>query len=405
MPHGPIDSSSELLAPVYFDSNSEPTNVGQNVLMAGVTRQPASTNNPKVFGVRPPAAWFCERDRWSVSGGQVVWRWNPNPAYYSSATGQLSGITASEAQSLSQLDPDLAQQVLQTTLSKLTEDDVQFNAFMVQGRDTLKLVDSLARGLAGGLDVFMTNEFRKVRHWKSFLAQAGRDAISNFSGKYLEYLYGWKPLADDVTNAFQRLHDGYTGPEQKRFRMVVRGYAGTRGLLTLKKFASMYYTPQWEWEQELAIRRKVKLALTYAFPDQAGEMLPTMTPFGTAWELTPWSFVVDWFVPIGTWVGAMEATQYAIYMQNAVLTQSVKVSSQRGMSSRWTVVRSPRNHSIDVRSPVPRASGQSFHMTREILTPVQVLDRIRFPKFRSRFGLNQASQALALLNQVFNKWF
>ena len=404
MPHGPIDSQTELYAQCGFDSNSEPTNVGYNVMKAGVTQQPASTNNPLVNGWRRPSAWFCERDRWSVSGGQVVWRWIPNPAYYSSAMGQLSGITYHEAQLLATLDPNLAQEVLRTTLSKMTEGSVQFNAFLIQGKDTLRLVDRLARGMAGGLDVFMTNEWSKPRHWKEFLATATNDAISNFSAKYLEYLYGWKPLADDVSNAFQLMFEGYTGPEQKRFRMAVKGYAGVKDVLTLKKSASMYYTPQWEWEQQLSVRRKVKLKLMYYFPSQAGEMLPTMTPFGTAWELAPWSFVIDWFIPIGDWIGAMEATQYAIYMDHAVLTQSVKVASQAGAMSRWTKKYSPTNHVIDSQSPVPRASGFSYRMTRDILSKVDVLDRISFPSFKNKLGLNQAAQSLALLQQVLNKW-
>lgn len=148
---------------------------------------------------------------------------------------------------------------------------------------------------------------------------------------------------------------------------------------------------------------RAKVVLHYEFPSQAGDMLPTMTPFGTAWEAAPWSFVLDWFIPVGDWIGAMEATQYAIYMRDAVVTQSVKVTSQPAGGSSFYL-----KHTVgcvmDSEVP-PRVSGQSFIMTREVLGSVAVLDRIRFPSFTSKFGLPQASQALALLSQVTKKWF
>ena len=149
---------------------------------------------------------------------------------------------------------------------------------------------------------------------------------------------------------------------------------------------------------------RAKVVLHYWFPNQAGEMLPTMTPFGTAWEAAPWSFVVDWFVPIGDWIGAMEATQYAIYLHDAVLTQSVKVTSLKNSRSRWVYKHVPSGVTGEFFQP-PTVSGHSFLMTREVLSSIDVLDRIRFPSFSSKFGLPQASQALALLSQVLNKWF
>jgi hypothetical protein len=251
----------------------------------------------------------------------------------------------------------------------------------------------------------MTSEFKHPRNWKRWLANAGNAAVENFSGKYLEYLYGWRPLADDVTNAFQMMRDGYTGPEQKRFRLVARGHRKLKGEKTFNRTCGTYWFPSWTTTQQLSVTDRCKLVLNYQFPNQAGEMLPTMTPFGTAWELAPWSFVVDWFIPVGDWIGAMEATQFAVYMQNAVLTQSSEVASNGSQPSRWVSTPVTGGFIETYRSKPPTVSGKTFTMRREILTPAQVLDRIRFPSFSSKFGLPQASQALALLSQVFNKWF
>lgn len=403
MPHPIINSSTQLDKNGFYYVDSALVQYSVDKWKCGTTRNPASTNNPKVHGYRQPANWYSRRDRWEALDGRIVQRMVLPPYTVLTAQGNISGFGLTEADNLLVLDPSLSDDLLRTTLSKMLEDDVAFNAFLAQGKQTLKMVANLSTGLAKGVDNLWTAAHGNPRNWKRWLATAGDTAIKDFSGRYLEYLYGWKPLADDVENAFQSMIDGYTGPEQKRFRLQVRGRRKLRDTVQLSRNVSAYFSLNWQVEQDLLREQSAKLVLNYAFPAQAGEMLPTLTPFGTAWELAPWSFVVDWFIPIGNWVGAMEATQYAIYMQNAVLTRSVKVTSQPQLPSRWSIRRSIAGYVADQGLP-PAVSGSGFYMTREVLSPVSVLDRIRFPSFSSKFGLPQATQALALLQQVINKW-
>lgn len=418
MPHGVINSTTSLKGDVWVVCTYPPWGPGglypdAGSLAYGKSQAPASTSNPVVHGFRNRSPWYRRSDRWRSSPGYI--RYVNGPYLY-----DISGvIQASLGQPDYLVDPlnpsgDLYQDCLRTVLSKMVESDMQFNAFMIQGKEALKLSSNLASGLAGGIDRLMSAEFRKVRNWKKYLAEGGDAAISNFSPKFLEYLYGWKPLADDVENAFQMLLDGYTGPEQKRFRIRVSKSRKLQEKGRWREFAPSapetavpfirgLGTANWETDQVFSRERRAKVVLYYNFPAQSGEMLPTMTPFSTAWELAPWSFVADWFIPIGSWVQAMEATQFAIYMESGVLTQSLRVASVGG-SARF--VKNPTYGGwTATQVEVPVMSGQTFYMKREILTAVQVLDRLKFPSFASRFGLPQAAQSLALLSQVLNKWF
>jgi len=401
MPHGVIDSETSLWGSAYYTYQGNLSQEASNRWKSGLTQKPASRHNPKISGYRAPSNWYTVVFRTQISDGRIIWYYPPSNETWS-ASGKLTSWGSTESVAITKLDPSLADDVLRKVLSQMLEDDVAFNAFLLQGKQSLKMVANLATGLAHGVDNLMTAEFKKPKSFKKFLANAGDEAVSKFSGKYLEYLYGWKPLADDVENAFQAMLDGYTGPDQKRFRLSVRKSKQQKHTVTIECRASAYWTSEWWWAQDLLKVNRAKVVLHYSFPSQAGEMLPTMTPFGTAWELAPWSFVVDWFVPVGDWIGAMEATQYAMYMDNAVLTQSVKVTSN-GSSSRWTAT---NTSGCEMRAMSPPVwGGQTFIMTREVLSRVAVLDRIRFPDFSSKFGLPQASQALALLSQVFKKWF
>lgn len=404
MPHGIISSETQIHGTWFIRVNGAIwATYHDNHVMCGETKLPASVSNPKVLGYRSPSAWYCRRSRWQLSGGAIRYSWNQWP-HLEENVGDLTSFGLGDSRRLVYIDPSLADTLLKNTLSKMVEDDVAFNAFMLQGKQALKMVGNLATGIAHGTDALMTAEFKRPGNFRRFLANAANSAIRDFSGKYLEYLYGWKPLADDVENAFQSMIDGYTGPEQKRFRLAVRGHKQVKGEEDLIQSVACWFTSS-NWSSIQRIRRvnKARLVLNYSFPSQAGEMLPTMTPFGTAWELTPWSFVLDWFVPVGNWIGAMEATQYAVYLQNAILTQSVEVASIPGKISRWNSQIERSGYTI-VDSTPPSLSGHDFYMTREVLSSVNVLDRIKFPSFSSKFGLPQASQALALLSQVLNKW-
>lgn len=404
MPHPAINTQTNLVQQQKFLQNGVQVQYSSQIWKSGKTIRPASKSNPLVHGYRAPSSWSATECRWTVSESQADFR-NGSGTIVRRITGPWANLSANESETLAVLNSALAQDVLRKTLSRLTENDVAFNAFLLQGKQTLKTVTNLATGIASTTDSLMTSEFKHPRNWKRWLANAGNVAVENFSGKYLEYLYGWRPLADDVTNAFQMMRDGYTGPEEKRFRLVARGHRKLKDEKTFNRVCGTYWFPNWTTTQQLSVTDRCKLVLMYQFPNQAGEMLPTMTPFGTAWELAPWSFVVDWFIPVGDWIGAMEATQFAIYLQNAVLTQSSEVASNGSQPSRWVSTPVTGGFIETYRSKPPTVSGKTFTMRREILTPAQVLDRIRFPSFSSKFGLPQASQALALLSQVFNKWF
>lgn len=404
MSHGIIDTSTYLYNQVRWTYNGVVQVSSNQLMQCGITQSPASTNNPLILGLRAPAQWYAVKHRWFVSESKCTIRQLSTGDRWT-AEGQVSSFSDADASPLVTLDPSLAADVLRKVLSQMLDDDVAFNAFMLQGKQSLSMVANLATGIAHGTDKLMTTEFRRPRVFKRFLRNASDKAIRKFSGKYLEFLYGWKPLADDLENAFSSMIDGYTGPEQKRFRLVVRKSRRVKSQVIVNREFSMYWDQNSKWSQSLGKENRAKVVIMYEFPTQVGEMLPTMTPFGTAWELTPWSFVIDWFVPVGDWIGALEASQYSVYMKHAVLTQSVKVAGNGGSNSYYTQrLAEPSGWTVTY-SPAPRISGFGFIMTREVLSAGAVLDRTRFPDFSSKFGLPQASQALALLSQVLKKWF
>jgi hypothetical protein len=115
---------------------------------------------------------------------------------------------------------------------------------------------------------------------------------SDISGRWLEMQYGWLPLLSDCYQASKALEAVSKGPLTNRFtalamRGVNHNYGGfgvTNGTVSQNFARSFRYI--YEQAEEMSIPRQLGL----------------LDPIGVAWELIPFSFVVDWFIPIGTYL-------------------------------------------------------------------------------------------------------
>jgi hypothetical protein len=115
-------------------------------------------------------------------------------------------------------------------------------------------------------------------------------------GVWLEYSYGWKPLVEDIYRAVNVMqqpfpHKVIRGKAQGRFETVVpthNNYAWT--------------DTTYKWHLRLLLQLKVSVSSWFAW--KANELGLT-NPLSVAWEVVPFSFVVDWFLPIGKYLQSL----------------------------------------------------------------------------------------------------
>lgn len=117
-----------------------------------------------------------------------------------------------------------------------------------------------------------------------------------YSAAWLSYRYGWRPLLYDMDSFI----DALIQLKDKRSRFSERvGYTTTTGA---SSFTSTY--TQWYYE-DTTINDLIEVS-------QRGSVvadidIPTFqfNPLQTAWEVIPYSFVVDWFVNVGKALSAL----------------------------------------------------------------------------------------------------
>jgi hypothetical protein len=120
--------------------------------------------------------------------------------------------------------------------------------------------------------------------------------------RWLELQYGWLPLLKDIYGGAEFLAHHLNVPLQRRYRVsrIVNGRAETAAPVNAKFKRA--------WCQDL-----VQIIAIVSEKDVT-QLAGLQDPASVAWELLPWSFVADWFIPIGSWLssrglaGALEGT-------------------------------------------------------------------------------------------------
>lgn len=126
------------------------------------------------------------------------------------------------------------------------------------------------------------------------------------SSQWLELQYGWLPLLSDVYESLERF---VTPDEEPFFRIKARGSNRDR---IIDSAPNMEYAFPCSQEWEITLKASVIFEFDVIVTDESLRNKQTWgltNPALLAWELLPWSFVIDWFLPVGNYLEALTATQ------------------------------------------------------------------------------------------------
>lgn len=229
----------------------------------------------------------------------------------------------------------------------------------------------------------------------SIYKERTRNLLSNSGGEYLNYVFGWKPMVDDLRSfattirdrkatidqyhrdAGQKVRRQYEFPTERtttiydnvRFRTgnVTTGYAFVDGRVehteeTQKWFsgAFRYYLPDGnstlgKWER---------------YADEADRLLGTDLTPEVLWNLSPWSWMLDWFGSIGDVMTNISALGHdGTVMQYGYLMERKKVQQIWTGSFNGQPLKTINSYSTKRRIP---ASPYGFGVNFESLSTKQL---------------------------------
>jgi hypothetical protein len=209
----------------------------------------------------------------------------------------------------------------------------------------------------------------------SDMRKGGFTSVKAAASSWLEFRYGWRILGYDIQNA----NDFYNTPIRGN---ILTGRAGdsVRERTNFVSSVSTNYYANYDWcsqvDRDLSIRANA--AVKYDL-----ESINALTsPFTTAWETIPYSFVADWFVSVGDAISAWDVLRRSIehnasisYKMNESGSAQVKnVTLGVGTYANDPYCTGNASHTSEFKYREPRSFDAGLPEWRVRLTSGRILD-------------------------------
>lgn len=180
-------------------------------------------------------------------------------------------------------------------LLALKDQSVNLGVAFAEAQQTANLIGSTASRVGMAYNSFKRKQFRRGMQQ---LGASGR----KIPNSWLEAQYAWKPLLSDVYGAAEAL------AAHPRTNWTVTGKGSSRVTRSDDEFAlNSGCGAKWVLERLSGAYVRLDFIPGNVFLDSLTRVGMT-NPFEVVWEKVPFSFVVDWFLPIGNWLSSLDAT-------------------------------------------------------------------------------------------------
>lgn len=295
-----------------------------------------------------PFYWY---DSWYVSyefnangektvpvGGQYVkpgwytasWQRNSVPLWNSTSTNKFYSTPSVPYRSDDCWDYISYNNLVNKALNRFGDRKMNLGETLAESKQTWKMVASNATAVAHMFQQLKRGNFRAAANAVGL--SRGRNYSRDVSSKYLELIFGWKPLVDEIYAGVDAVQNGLNDHPRHAY---ITCYA--KDDKTFSRTVARTTTRPSGSVQTIG-RGRVSYTFLFTHPDYGRTLnqLGLSSPFELAWNLLPHSFLIDWFIPIGDYLGAFYATE-GLDFQDAFSTSfcEQKFSGNAGDLAKW----------------------------------------------------------------------
>ena len=354
--------------------------------------RPASSNHPRNrSGWRNPGAWNHSRsiDNPNPDGTLRMYSVLPSPGCTQGEYVEYShgGQWTLSGSSLPAFPSALEGRAVSRALLKLKHQQVNLAVAFAERKQTIDMFKNRAAKIAHQV---RTYKGKRPKDWAQVILGNRRSTPNS----WLELQYGWKPLISDITGACIALSDLQNGNNPYLAR--VKGYASQKTVSTWQK--SSNYSPAYRFTVTDKVNHFCKVSLYYQLRNPtlaAFSSLGLTNPFELAWEKMKYSFVVDWFLPVGNWLSTLDADFGWDFRSGTKTDMSTLSASSRFTNSGFA----PGQVAVSFSGTAYKC--EAFNMVRTLYGAAPWGG---IPRFKNPLSGLHVGNAVALLAQSFRKF-
>jgi len=262
---------------------------------------------------------------------------------------------------------------------KINGSDFDMSLFLGTSHQTLGLLANAATRIYKAYRLVRKGQVGRAATALTGLVKpnSGRTNKTNakaLSAAWLELQYGWRPLVQDAFNAATYIAHSLSAPAVKSYTQTLR-----REVKIDSNTNGSHFEGQSFAYGKIVARLREE-------PSQIAK-LGLQDPSNLLWELLPWSFVADWFIPIGQY---LSARSFASHLTGTFITTITKKVIVHGYRMPPTIVSDGGNSNYK-RKVV--TTSRTVSTTLSVPTP-------RFKPLSKAASYMHAANAVALLTQV-----
>lgn len=368
-------------------------------LVSGVQRK-------KPEGFMSPTAYYFNRDRYERHNGTVYFHRTGGGAaeLYGDVYSGVVGIgTGTSIESRALLDgvyketgipPAWMDKAIIKARLQMKQQDLNAVVAAAELNKTAVMVGGIATQLSKAGLRLLAKDVKGAARELGVLPPRGKPRGSNITDAWLQLKYGWEPLLQDAHGAAMALA-GRPGSD-----WMVTGKGTVRENIRVVNHVDADQTIAAYGVGSATGTKGVQVRID-ALPEnnmlQVAASLGVTNPGVVAWELVPFSFVVDWFLPVGAFLDSFDALLGYGQPWCSISTFERFHVEHRLVDSDWTSGDPSNPFSNEwVRSGTARREYVYLKRSADTFVPLPSLPRLKNP---ASFG--HLANGLALLASVF----
>lgn len=276
------------------------------------------------------------------------------------------------------LNSNTANRLISECMVKVADRKVNYGESLAEG---VKTLNHLAKTSSTVLRAY---RYARRGNWSGFARSLGLSKRNAWTGKtaserWLESQYAWLPLLSDIYATHQVLTKGLRDPNRKIISSV-------RQITESSEYSFDSIYGKFTGPVRVIHRCKLWYRMNQSTIDSLAQ-LGLINPLEVAWAVVPYSFVLDWFIPVGTLLEAYSGTMGLTFIDGCI-------SSRGEFSATCRHIRSPStNAPLFINGDfVWKVEHLGFTRQRAIAVPL--------PYVKSPFSTKHVISALALIRQL-----